>query len=491
MNISTYLAGCAQLSLRGQDSQQHPAQLMAGVATTALQDAGLQVAQVDLVACVEPLSCAYNELAGNVAQSLGCRADINTLWVPAGGTSPQDLLHQIGVRIAAGELDCAIIAGSEAFYTRKRARKAGIQLDWPERPADYNPMRGQGPFTSELERRHGLMMPIQLFPLFENALRHTNQRTAGEQISVASTLLARNAQVAINNPHAWFQDGPTADDIGTVSDDNRMIAYPYTKRMNAIMDVDQAAALVLVSERLLKESDLADNAAAVLGGCGAEDIWNPIERRTFAESPAMTLAIQTALAWAGISANEVNAADLYSCFPSAVQLGLIGLGVGVDDPRPVSLTGGLAYAGGPGNAYVLHSLATALLQLRQQPQDKLLVTGIGMANTKHAATVLSHAEQIPTEASGEMSYREPLSEQALAVEDTPTGQASIVTYTIEYDRQGTPTNVIYILDVGGDKRSIANAEDPATAAEQLLGHDPIGRQGAVRQLGERNVFELT
>ena len=121
-------------------------------------------------------------------------------------------------------------------------------------------------FTSELERAHGLAAPIQLFPLFENALRSAHGRTADEQRQVAAEILAANARVAADNPHAWFRDAPGAEQIGSISPDNRMIVYPYTKRMNAIMDVDQSAAIVIVSAAYLDEHDLAARCAAVLSG---------------------------------------------------------------------------------------------------------------------------------------------------------------------------------------------------------------------------------
>lgn len=493
MDISSYIAGAAQASFHGDDSD-HPAKLMATMARVALIDAGVEDIEggVDAIACVEPLSWTYRDLTMDVARDIGCRGDVREFWVPAGGTSPQDLLHQMGAAMAAGEIDCAVIAGGEAMRTRRRAVREKRELNWPPRAEDVNPMRGQGPFSSPLEQRHGLRMPIQTFPLFENAIRAAKGRTAESQIQLAAALLAKNAKVAANNPAAWFHDAPSADDVATVTADNRLIAYPYTKRMNAIMDVNQAAALVVVSDRFLQKHGLAARSAAVLGGCGAEDPWFPSERRTYSESPAMNLAVQTALARAGLSADDIGAMDLYSCFPSAIQLGLTALGIDEADARPFSLTGGLAFAGGPGNAYVVHSLAGALLRLRDQPQMKLLVTGIGMANTKQTATVLSAARQIPVGASGLTTYREETGEVALDVCEEARGPATIVTFTIEYDREGNPFNVILLLDLADGRRTIANAEEPTGMSAGLLEQQPVGRTGSVLfdEATARNLFSL-
>ena len=106
-------------------------------------------------------------------------------------------------------------------------------------------------------------------------------------------------------------------------------------------------------------------------------------------SPAIRAATQRALGMAGIGADDVAAFDIYSCFPSAVQMGLDALGVKSDDPRPLTVTGGLPYAGGPGNNYVMHSVATMAQRLRETPGEYGLVTGLGWFATKHSAGVYS------------------------------------------------------------------------------------------------------
>ena len=488
MTVPSYIAGAAQQTYR--EGAPHPAATMAHAGTLALADAGIPAADVDLLGCVEPLSWNYANLGGSVADELGFAESIEHLWVPAGGTSPQDLLHQVCERIAAGELNVALICGAESMRTRRRSMRQGLTLDWPERATDINPMRGQGRFCSELEREHGLTMPIQLFPLFENAIRAAAGRTEDEQTAIAAKLLADNALIAARNPHAWFQDAPSEQDIGQVSDDNRLIAYPYTKRMNAIMDVDQCAALVVVSRQYLETHDLVKRSVAVLGGAGVEEIWNPIERNTFAESRAMARAFEITLERAGIRTDEIDAMDLYSCFPSAIQLALSALGTTADDPRPLSLTGGLAFAGGPGNAYVLHSLAAALGYLRDDPEGRVLVTGIGMANTKHAATMLSGASAVPAGASGITTYRETLNDTPVVITPHPEGKATVCTYTIEYDREGAAVNVILVLDLKDGRRTIANMQNPAEDAKTLRQREPIGRGGRVSFDAEaqRNFF---
>ena len=493
MEHGSYIAGSAQASLHTEESDNHPARLMADVARAALEEVGITPDRVNAIACVEPLSWSYLDLGATVARDLGCADDVRHFWVPAGGTSPQDLLHQIAPEIAAGAIDCAVITGAEAMRTRRKAMRETRELAWPTRPEDANPIRGQKPFSSPLEQRHGLYMPIQAFPLFENALRAAAHRSPSEQIIVAAELLAKNAQVAASNPHAWFRDAPSASEIATVTPDNRLIAYPYTKRMNAIMDVNQAAAIVVISKRLMDQLDISDRCAAVLGGCGAEDAWFVSERTSFTSSLAMAQAMGTALAESGLSADQIDAFDLYSCFPSAIQLGLEALRIDTDDPRPFSLTGGLAFAGGPGNAYVLHSLATAATRLKTSPAERLLVTGIGMSNTKHAATILTGADHLPEDASGRTHYRQDTDNAPANMREEAEGEAHIVSYTIEYDRAGNPTNVICILELPDGGRTVANAASCEVLAEQFRAAEPIGQTGSIVRDPEtgRHLFALS
>ena len=492
-NVSAYLLGQAQKSYHNVSTADHPLLQMREIAQAALADGGVHPRHVDAIACVDPLSWTYAELAKKVSASIGCNNKVREFWKPAGGTTPQDLLHDIAASMQKGELDVAIIVGAEAMRTRRKAVRAGQDLDWPERDKSVSPMRGQRPFTSEWEAQHGLRLPIQLFPLLENAIRHANARSAEEQINIAAGLLNKNARVASDNPHAWFQDAPSAKEIASVTADNRMIAYPYNKRMNAIMDVDQAAAILVVSDRYL-DSDSAQRkqAVAVLGGTGAEEVWNPIQRKSLSECLAMKVALKSTLKRGGLRVDEVDAFDFYSCFPAPIELALDALQIDFRDPRPFSITGGLAYAGGPGNNYVMHSLATAVARLRHKPSERILVTGVGMANTKHAATLLAHAENVPHSATGLTDYRIETADSALVVDTKASGTCTVVTYTIEYNRDGDPINVIYILDTRDSKRAIANVSDPAAATSQILKSDPIGKTGELiwDEQQQRQFFNL-
>ena len=73
---------------------------------------------------------------------------------------------------------------------------------------------------------------------------------------------------------------------------------------------------------------------------------------------AFELGGRRALEMAGLTIDDVAIVDLYSCFPSAVQLGAQSLGLDIN--RQLTRTGGLSFAGGPWNNYVMHSISTVV-----------------------------------------------------------------------------------------------------------------------------------
>ncbi|TMF07756.1 MAG: hypothetical protein E6I38_08560 [Chloroflexi bacterium] len=163
---------------------------------------------------------------------------------------------------------------------------------------------------------------------------------------------------------------------------------------------------------------------------------------------------------AGIGVDDVARFDLYSCFPSAVQLGLDALGLKPDDPRPLTVTGGLPYAGGPGNNYVMHSIATMVQRLREAPGEYGLVTGLGWFATKHSAGVYGAK---PPEGVWKRTPPAVDQKEVDAMESPPfveqaEGESRIETYTVIFNREGEPEQAIVIgrLDEGPSGRFFAN-----------------------------------
>src|SRR5205085_4368702 len=103
-----------------------------------------------------------------------------TVVTTTGGNSPQMLVNDTAAAIQRGDVGVALLAGAEAMYTRFRARKAKVWLDWqPQTDPEPSQVLGDDrPGTSDAEMGRALALPIQVYPVFENALR----ATAGESI---------------------------------------------------------------------------------------------------------------------------------------------------------------------------------------------------------------------------------------------------------------------------------------------------------------------
>jgi acetyl-CoA C-acetyltransferase len=172
--------------------------------------------------------------------------------------------------------------------------------------------------------------------------------------------------------------------------------------------------------------------------------------------------------------DEVEGLDLYACFPSSVEVARDSFDIAPDDPRPLTLTGGLPYHGGPGSNYVTHSIANTFQWLRDGRGEHALVHGNGYYLTKHSVGLYSRRapDEAPRPPEKLQEYVDGLAEALVVEESVETGvSGSIVAYTAPFDRERGPQAAIGLVDVGG-RRTVAYADDTLTT--ELLGRDGIG-----------------
>jgi acetyl-CoA C-acetyltransferase len=201
--------------------------------------------------------------------------------------------------------------------------------------------------------------------------------------------------------------------------------------------------------------------------------------------------VQRALSMAGVTIDEIKYLDLYSCFPSAVQIGRDMLAIAQNDPRPLTVTGGLPYFGGPGNNYVSHSIAAMVRKLRSDAGSLGMVTGNGWYVTKHSAGVYSTRppkdEWKRTDPKSDQRSVDTLPKPALT--ETPSGDATVETYTVVFDRDGAPELGIIVGRTADSARFLANAPADRRALESMTKHETVGAKGRVGQAEDgRNIF---
>jgi len=479
------LVGVGQVTNRGDDLVD-PISLAAEATRLALADCGAHLS-VDTVAMPGVLAPRTENAAHRLAAVLGMTPR-RLLSSTIGGNTPQWLVGKLGTDIVEGRCDVALVAGAEAGASVRRARKQGVAARTALEATGEDTEIGDTRLgASPAEMHAGLAPPPFLYPILESAVAHQAGRTLDEQRRFLGRFMAPATEVAASHPAlAWFPTWATADELSEPTPANRMIAEPYTKRMNAIIEVDQAAAFLLCSVEAAEAAGIPrDRWVFPLAAADLNDVFYPLERPELHRSPAIETAGQALFDAAGCGLDEISRFDFYSCFPVAVEISATALGLALDDPRPFTVTGGHAYFGGPGNNYTTHSIATMAQQLRDDPGAIGLTTGLGWYVTKHSLGLWSTTPP-------ERGFAKPdLSSEQAAIDATAIPQAGPGTagpgrvdgWTIIHDRDAGPAGVVAYVTTGDRQRVVVRRDDAAFAAE-LSGGQLVGRTVTVVSSGE-------
>jgi acetyl-CoA C-acetyltransferase len=312
-----------------------------------------------------------------------------------------------------------------------------------------------------------------VYPLFEAALRAAAGRGLEEHRRVVSELWARFAALSGTRPAAWSQKAWSAEEICTAAPDNRMVVYPYTKRMCANMFTDQAGALLLCSPEAARAAGVPDDRLVFLhAGADGADRQYVTERWSLAESPGLRATARDALTGAGVGVDDIARFDLYSCFPSAVQTAMKELGLagpaGGDD-RSLTVTGGLSFFGGPGNNYVTHSVAAMVDACRADPGSLGMVTGIGWFLTKHSAGIYSSRPPEQGYVRADFATTRAKIDACPAREPTGpyAGPATVEATAVHYSREGDPAVAVLSTLTPAGRRALANSTEPSALASMV------------------------
>ena len=189
----------------------------------------------------------YRNPAGEIARTLGAPAATTVL--ASVGVLQQTLIGDACARIAAGEIDSALVVGGDAGHRLQRAKAAGQRA--PERQQDDAPDASLAPADDLLhpaEVRAGIEAAAPLYALLESAWRAAQGWSVDEHRQRLGRLYERFAEVAASNPDAWRRERLAAEQIREASPRNPMQAFPYTRHHCSNWSVDQAAALLLCSQ---------------------------------------------------------------------------------------------------------------------------------------------------------------------------------------------------------------------------------------------------
>ena len=501
------LIGVAQWSERLGESAYEglsPVDLAARVAGLAIDDTGAETgvtALLDLLACTRQFDESFpgmpaplgrsDSFPRSVAGRLGLDP-ARVIYEVSGGQSPQHLVTEVCGELAAGRSRMALVAGAEAISTVLDLARRDDKPDFTEhvdRDSDQGSDRGAGleDITSRYQAGHGLIDAATQYALFENARRSRLGLSRAELYAEMGALFAPFTHVAAANPHAAVRVARSADEIMRVTESNRLIVDPYPKAVVSREKVNQAAAVVLTTERIAIELGIERDRWVYLRGHSDLRDRELMRRADLSVATPAVKAVGAALELAGVGLADVATFDLYSCFPVAVSIVADGIGLAHDDPRGLTVTGGLPYFGGPGNSYSLHAIAETVARCRLDPGSFGLVGANGGTLSKYSVGVYSTAA-----GAWQVGHDERLQSEIDAAPDHPVaieadGWGHVETWTVQY-AGGEPRGAVVVGLLDDGRRFLAN-DDPGhdgALIDLLRGENAHGARVFVRSLPQGN-----
>ncbi len=463
-----------------------PAHLAGRASRAALDDALSAEAlarHVDVIATVRQFETSHPKAvapfgrADNFPRSIARRVGADparAILEPVGGQGPQHLVNEFANAIGAGEARLVLLAGAEAISTQRHLMSSGQSRDWSETIVGEIEDRGYGDSLAGSDLpKHGARTAISLYALFENARRGRLGLSRAEYQSEMGRLFAPFTEVAAGNPHAMSREILSATDIATVTPSNRITSDPFPRRVVSRDQTNQGAAVLLTSVGLARSLGVPEERFVyLLGGADARE-RAPMERADLSGSPAAVMAVRAALATAGVSLDEIDLFDFYSCFPIAVFNVRDGLGISPDDPRPLTMTGGLPFFGGAGNNYSMHAIAAMIRALRRRREATGLVAANGGFLSKYSVGIYS-AQPAPWQGFDSAALQAEVDAWPTPATASGEGWGTIETYTIDHAAK-PPAGVIVARLEEMDARFVARtSSEDHNIVHQMMSEEPLG-----------------
>jgi acetyl-CoA C-acetyltransferase len=391
------------------------------------------------------------------------------------GVSQQVLCNRALSDVAAGRSAVAVVLGGEARAYERTHPPADPD---PAAPGPDEVLARDPDFLHPAEHRAGLVVPVQQYALIEQARRLALGRTPAEHRAEVAAMWARFNRVARDNPRAAFGAPRDARAIECPGPDNRPLSLPYNKWHASQWTVDQAAALVVTTLGRARQAGVApDRLVFPLAALTADHAVTLSARAGLHRWPAMGVLARAAEDHLGRPLSSVPLAEVYSCFPSAVAVQMDELGL--DPGSTPTLTGGMAFAGGPFNNFVLQATVEVAGRLRAEPGATGLVTTVcGLLTTPGLALWQAGSPgDLPPPLVADLAPAAAAATPTRPVDADYAGPATVASYTVTYDRAGDPARLVVVGDTPEGGRAVGAVEDPVPAARALeedLGRAPVG-----------------
>ena len=361
------------------------------------------------------------------------------------GVLQQNLINDACLKIENGEINASIILGGEARY--KQLRSIIEKKEYSETKLDENPdfyIKAKEDLYGDEELEELGAMAVGYYAAIETAIRKNDGEKINDHQNNIASMYEEFSKIASNNKDGWIDNPYSKEEILDNSKKNKMLAYPYNKLHCTSWNVNQSAALIICSEELANKLEIDKNKRVYPITSSENNHMIAIQQRPkIFDSLGMQYAANSISKVIERLDITLDAYDLYSCFPAAIKM--FSKSLGLDNEISKTITGSMAYAGGPLNSFVLHSTVKMIQKIRTSELSHGLVTGVSGMMTKQSFCVWGkkYKEHFIF---NDVTDQAELNEIPIELSSITEGEGEIIGYTIIEGSESIPKAVLYIDD---------------------------------------------
>ena len=378
-----------------------------------------------------------------------------TTYITKIGVLQQNLINEACLKIEKGEINASIILGGEARY--KQLRSVIEKKEYSETKLNENPdfyIKAKEDLYGDEEFAELGAMAVGYYAAIETAIRKNDAEKIDEHQNNIAAMYEEFSKIASNDEHGWIDNPYSKEEILDNSKKNKMLAYPYNKLHCTSWNVNQSAALIVCSEELANKLEIPKNKRVYPITSSENNHMIAIQQRPkLYDSLGMKYAANSISKVIERLDITLDAYDLYSCFPAAIKM--FSKSLGLDNKISKTITGSMAYAGGPLNSFVLHSTVKMIQRIRTSEVSFGLVTGISGMMTKQSFCVWGREYQ-ERFIFNDVTDQAKLNEIPVGLSSIIEGEGEIIGYTVVEGNENALKAVLYIDDEKKDRKVVSS-----------------------------------
>ena len=374
-----------------------------------------------------------------------------TTYITKIGILQQNLINEAIQEIQSGRIDASLIVGGESRFKMIQAFKENEE--YKEIQLDTNPdyyQKADIDLFLDQEVKELSMMAVGYYAIMENAYRYSKGEEIIKHNKNLAKLYEKFSEIANKNINSWSKQKYSAKDIMTTSLKNSYQAFPYNKLHCTSWNVNQASAIIICNENIADKLGIPrEQRIYPLASSENNHMISLIQRENIIDPVGLKLAAKYIKDTLTSHRKSIDYYDLYSCFPIAVQMFCDSLNINLSSST--SITGGMSFAGGPLNHYVLTSTVKLIEKLRSDKSKIGLITGVSGVMTKQSFALWS-GKFIEDFSFKDVTEDTKLNDKPKNLSPKDSGTAKIIGYTILNDKKYNEKKaVIYAEDENKDR----------------------------------------